>query len=131
MHVTYRYSCEVIMSSPSLFILFDCCVRSLLFTSSGSQSAAITLKRNSAFVLTLFTFCPPGPDDLAKLISSLSYGIEIELLLPLLVSAVRNLRESLTKGKYDECVNIILLKHLEYGIACDNKKIYAIFMNIN
>lgn len=43
----------------------------------GIQSASSTLNRSSTFVLTLFTFCPPAPELLAKVISSLSSGTNI------------------------------------------------------
>lgn len=45
---------------------------------NSNQSASLTLNLTSAFVFTLFTFCPPGPDERAKLKSNLSIGIETQ-----------------------------------------------------
>lgn len=53
------------MKSPlEIFWGLNSCRRT--FTVSGSQSALSIVKRSSTFVFTLFTFWPPGPDDLLK-----------------------------------------------------------------
>lgn len=65
------------MSSPSLLIRFLCASSSRARTSSGSQSASRTLKRNSTFVFTLLTFCPPGPLERECVISILARGTKM------------------------------------------------------
>src|SRR6478609_5564822 len=44
-------------------------------TPDGNPDAA-RLKRNSTAVLTLFTFCPPGPDDRTNVSSSARSGTD-------------------------------------------------------
>ena len=41
------------------------------------QVASITWNRMTTCVFTLFTFCPPAPDERVKVNSSLSSGIAI------------------------------------------------------
>ena len=47
-----------------------------MVTHDTNQSAPRTWKRSSAFELTLFTFCPPGPEEREKWNSSFSTGMD-------------------------------------------------------
>ncbi len=58
-----KYFCDVITNSSSELILLLYLALSFFLTSMGIQSASATLNLISAFVLTLFTFCPPGPPN--------------------------------------------------------------------
>eukprot|EP00628_Pelagophyceae_sp_CCMP2097_P015884 CAMPEP_0206817334 /NCGR_PEP_ID=MMETSP0975-20121206/10244_1 /ASSEMBLY_ACC=CAM_ASM_000399 /TAXON_ID=483370 /ORGANISM="non described non described, Strain CCMP2097" /LENGTH=150 /DNA_ID=CAMNT_0054359533 /DNA_START=264 /DNA_END=716 /DNA_ORIENTATION=- len=65
-----RCSCEVTMSSmPPATTRFGCAAfkRSIALSSSTPFWAAFaSSRRTSTFVLSLFTFWPPGPEDRAK-----------------------------------------------------------------
>mmetsp|Transcript_14035 Transcript_14035/g.28995 ORF Transcript_14035/g.28995 Transcript_14035/m.28995 type:complete len:258 (-) Transcript_14035:7-780(-) len=91
-----RCSCEVILNKPSLLMRLLCCSFKRRWTSTGIQSwRMLKSNRSSTLVLSLLTFCPPDPEDLTKLISSLSSGMftvlgtfHTEFRLLLLVVAV-------------------------------------------
>lgn len=53
----------VIISSPSSVIRFPANLINRSFTSSGNEGECRTSNRSCTAVATLFTFCPPGPED--------------------------------------------------------------------
>eukprot|EP00584_Thalassiosira_punctigera_P003038 CAMPEP_0172539704 /NCGR_PEP_ID=MMETSP1067-20121228/10855_1 /TAXON_ID=265564 ORGANISM="Thalassiosira punctigera, Strain Tpunct2005C2" /NCGR_SAMPLE_ID=MMETSP1067 /ASSEMBLY_ACC=CAM_ASM_000444 /LENGTH=259 /DNA_ID=CAMNT_0013325429 /DNA_START=365 /DNA_END=1142 /DNA_ORIENTATION=+ len=61
-----RCSCDVTVMYPSPLILLPSFDLSRSRTSAGIQLALGTWNRSSTFVSTLFTFCPPAPDERAK-----------------------------------------------------------------
>ena len=54
-------------NSPLLFTRFGKVAFSAALSNGASQLASCTTKRQSTFVFTLLTFCPPGPEERAKL----------------------------------------------------------------
>ncbi len=53
--------CDLTISSPAAFILFFKVRKIRSFSSSAKPAERAMLKCSSILVLTLFTFCPPGP----------------------------------------------------------------------
>lgn len=74
-----RYSCEVTVRYPSLFIRPASFCLILDRTSAGIHRASSSRNRSSTLVLTLLTFCPPAPDDRTNDMSNLSSGMVILL----------------------------------------------------
>jgi hypothetical protein len=73
-----RYSWDVTVNIPPLLILFACCSSNRCRTSPGIHPPELgTCNRTSTLVLTLFTFCPPAPEDRTKAISTPPSGISI------------------------------------------------------
>lgn len=56
-----RCDCDLIISSPCLFNFFPSFSISSAFSSSEKTTDSMILNLSSIFVLTLLTFCPPGP----------------------------------------------------------------------
>ena len=69
-----RWRCDDTKTSPAALMTAGKRVAKRVRTGGASQSASASVKRTSAFVDTLLTFCPPAPDERLKVALNLSRG---------------------------------------------------------